>query len=123
MSDLPKSKERSKPLSVRFSETEKKDRAGRFKRGLGAVMDILTGRLFAVRRQNDKEAIECFIRDRSQQEALVQQQALEKRDLVERIGKLRAENRHQRRALIRQMLAWTKYTATERSRDDLQLGL
>jgi hypothetical protein len=82
-------------------------RAGRFRRGLGAVMDILTGRLFGVKRQNEREAYECFIRDRSQQQSLVHQQAAEKRELVERIAALRESQRRERRDLVRRLLIFS----------------
>lgn len=96
---------------------EAKERAGRFRRGLGAVMDVLTGRLFTTRRQNEREAFECFVRDRSQQETLIRQQAAEKRALVERLATLQQSHREAHRQLVRQVLVFMKYAARERDHE------
>jgi hypothetical protein len=37
-------------------------------------MDVLTGRLFAIRKQNEREAYEAFQRDKVQREALAREQ-------------------------------------------------
>jgi hypothetical protein len=100
---------------------ETRERASRFRRGLGAVMDVLTGRMFAVRRQNEREAFECFVRDRTQQHILMTQQADEKRVLVERIATLRQSQREAHKQLLRQVLVFTSYARPAHVRDALQL--
>lgn len=100
---------------------ETQERSGRFRRGLGAVMDVLTGRLFAVRRQNEREAFECFVRDRTQQETLIRQQAEEKRALVQRIEALQRAQREAHRQLLRQVLVFTRHATRDHARDGLHL--
>ncbi len=100
---------------------EAQERSGRFRRGLGAVMDVLTGRLFTVRRQNEREAFECFVRDRTQQETLIRQQGEEKRALVQRIDALQKSQREAHRQLLRQVLVFTKYATRDHARDGLHL--
>jgi hypothetical protein len=100
---------------------ETQERSGRFRRGLGAVMDVLTGRLFTVRRQNEREAFECFVRDRTQQETLIRQQGEEKRALIERIDALQRAQREAHRQLLRQVLVFTRYATRDHARDGLHL--
>lgn len=100
---------------------EAQERSRRFRRGLGAVMDVLTGRLFAVRRQNEREAFECFVRDRTQQETLIRQQGQEKRALIQRIDALQKAQREAHRQLLRQVLVFTRYATRDHARDGLHL--
>jgi hypothetical protein len=100
---------------------EVKERSGRFRRGLGALLDLVTGRMFTVRRQNEREAFECFVRDRTQQEALIQQQGVEKRELVQRIAALQQSHRTAHRQFLRQVLVFTKYANRVHARDGLHL--
>ncbi|AMN40492.1 relaxase/mobilization nuclease domain-containing protein [Rhodoplanes sp. Z2-YC6860] len=100
---------------------EVKERSGRFRRGLGALLDLVTGRMFTVRRQTEREAFECFVRDRTQQEALIQQQGVEKRGLVQRIAALQQSHRAAHRQLLRQVLVFTKYANRVHARDGLHL--
>jgi hypothetical protein len=81
---------------------ENRARQQRMRRGLvGSVLDILTGRAFALRRENEREAFQSYQRDRAQREALVLAQIREREELQRRIDRLR---RDQRRALMRTVI-------------------
>ncbi len=80
---------------------EATDRASRFRRGLGVVMDLLTGRLFAVRKQNEREAYEAFLRDRTQREHLIEMQAREREPLQTEFIKTRTTLRKAHMQLLR----------------------
>lgn len=80
-------------------QQENKTRASRFKRGLGAVLDVLTGRLFTLRRQNEKEAFAGYLRDRSQREQLFSAQFKERAALQTGIDKVRLRQRQERSQL------------------------
>jgi hypothetical protein len=100
-------------------KAESKTRGERFRRGLGAVLDILSGRLFTTRRQNDREAYEGFLRDRVQREALVAAQARESKPLHDRVAQTRTRHRDERMRFARriaEVLALPKPEDRERSR-------
>jgi hypothetical protein len=81
---------------------ENRARQQRMRRGLvGTVLDILTGRAAALRRENEREAFLSYRRDRQQREALVLAQLREREDLQRRID---AQRRDQRRALMRTVI-------------------
>lgn len=84
---------------------ETRERAARFRRGLGAVMDLLTGRLFTVRKQNEREAYDCHLRDNEQMERLVKQQLEEQRKMQKQLDELAARQREERRQLVRRLIA------------------
>ena len=65
------------------------------------MLDILTGRASALRRENEREAFLSYRRDRQQREALVLAQIKEREELQQRIDALR---RDQRRALMRTVI-------------------
>ncbi|QCI63957.1 relaxase/mobilization nuclease domain-containing protein [Phreatobacter stygius] len=66
-------------------ERESKERAARFRTGFGKVFDILTGKVFSIRRQNELEAYEGLMRDRTQRESLVTAQMKDREELQKRI--------------------------------------
>ena len=98
---------------------ETKDRAARFRKGFGVVMDILSGRLFTLRRQNEREAFQGHLRDRAQRERLFTEQTRERKPLAERIDALRTRHRQERMRLARKVvetLRHTKDAAKDRER-------
>lgn len=99
----------------RIAET--KERAGRFRRGLGAVLDVLTGRLFAIRKQNENEAYEAFQRDKEQREALAHEQLRERRDLQDRMDRLARQQRERSRERMRNLLGFARPLPRPRSLD------
>ncbi len=112
-------REKLTQLQEKRWKTESKARGERFRRGLGAVLDILSGRLFTTRKQNDREAYEGFLRDRVQREALVQAQAREIKPLHERVTQTRTRHRDERMRFARrvaEVLALPKQEERDRSR-------
>jgi len=101
---------------------EAKTRAGRFRRGLGMVMDLLTGRLFTQRKENEREALECFMRDRQQAEELYRQQQREKEELQRELLRKKEEKRREARNLIRSLVVMRGVTR-QRGLDGPRLGL
>ncbi len=96
---------------------ETKERAGRFRRGLGAVLDVLTGRLFAIRKQNESEAYEAFLRDKDQRETLAREQLRERRELQDRLDRLERQQRERSRERIRNLLGFARPRTRPRSLD------
>ncbi|MGE3992571.1 relaxase/mobilization nuclease domain-containing protein [Pseudorhodoplanes sp.] len=82
---------------------ETKDRASRFRRGLGILVDVLSGRLFRQRKQNEAEAYASFVRDRKQREALFDDQAKERLPIQQEIERMRARHNEERRAMAARM--------------------
>ncbi len=87
---------------------ENKERAGRFRRGLGAVLDVLTGRLFTIKKQNERDAYDAFQRDKEQREALAREQLRERRLLQEQLDRLTREQRERNRQLVRRLIAFSR---------------
>ncbi len=118
-------KERSilKDRQAKRAAEEAKVRAGRFRRGLGMVMDVLTGRLFTQRKENEREALECFIRDRQQTENLHAQQQQEKEELQRNLSRTLVAHHQETRGLIRRVIAMSKIGShRDRTRPSLGLG-
>lgn len=65
--------------------SETKARAKRFRRGLGAIWDWMTGKSNKIRHQNEREAYEGIKRDDAERDAQIVAQMSERRDLQTRI--------------------------------------
>ena len=76
---------------------EQRERSARVRTRAKGVWDILTGRYFKVRKQNEVEAFFGLQRDRAQRHDLVSAQLKERADLQSRIGV--ARDRHARQLL------------------------
>jgi hypothetical protein len=96
-----KERERLLELQEQRWKAESKTRGDRFRRGLGVVMDVLTGRLFALRRQNDREAYAGYLRDRAQREELFAIQTREAKPLHDLIDQTRRRHQKERAQLAR----------------------
>jgi hypothetical protein len=92
------------------SKAEAKERADRFRKGLGVVMDILTGRLFKLRRQNEQEAKAGRQRDRRDREALVRAQLTERKPLHQELKKVRERQRRERAELAQRIAGVLRQT-------------
>lgn len=95
-------------LQKRQDERWKKEtaeRSSRFRRGLGMVLDVLTGHLFRQRKKNEAEAYAAFVRDRSQRNQLYDDQAKERRPHQEKINALRERHKAERRVLAHRLAA------------------
>ncbi len=84
-------------------DAETKARAEKFRRGLGAVMDVLTGRWFHIKKENEKEAYACHVRDRQQRETLVIAQMDERKALQAQLDSKQQRQRQERMRLARQI--------------------
>jgi hypothetical protein len=109
---------------------ETKVRSARFRRGLGIVFDVLSGRLFKLRKQNESEAYASFVRDRSQRERLYNHQLNERAPLQALIDNLRDTQKVHRGALARRLATILAVTRAPRGKtkdkehdQELQLGI
>ena len=82
---------------------ENKTRAARFRRGLGTVLDVLTGRLFAVRRENEQDAFKGYLRDQAQREQLFSIQLKERAALQKTIDAMKFFHRRERMSFARRI--------------------
>jgi hypothetical protein len=96
IADQREVRENLKDIQHRRSTKEAKERAERYRTGLGVVMDVLTGRLFKLRRQNKQEALACDLRDRRERDQLVQIQLRERKPLIEQMKSLRTSQQQAR---------------------------
>jgi len=88
-------------------QAEAKTRSERLRKGLMGVVDFFTGRATAMKRQNEREAFQCFIRDRTQRETLYKAQSGKTAALHKQVATLQARHRQERMQLaarIGQML-------------------
>lgn len=70
-------------------QSEARIRAERFRKGLAAVWDWVTGRRLQIRKQNERELANCLERDRQEYENIVQRHLEERRMLQRQIISLR----------------------------------
>lgn len=110
--------------------SEAKERSSRFRRGLGIVLDVLSGRLFKLRKQNESEAYACFVRDRSQREQLYEAQRRERAPFQMKIEALQDAQKAHRASLAQRVASVLRVTRTQnlaradRSRDqEYELGI
>jgi hypothetical protein len=92
---------------------ETKERSGRFRRGLGIVLDVLSGRLFKLRKQNESEAYASFVRDRSQREQLFEDQRKERAPYQARIEALQDKQKVHRASLAHRVASVLRVTRTQ----------
>ena len=71
-------------------QVEARMRAQRFRKGLAAVWDWVTGRRLQIRQQNERELAACLERDRQEHEKTVQRHLEERRVLQRQIISLRS---------------------------------
>lgn len=95
-------------LQKRRWDRETKERAERFRGGLTGILDILTGRAREVRRQNDRELVEGYRRDRDQREDLYVAQRDDRRALQKPFDDLRTHQRQDRQRFARQVAEFLK---------------
>ena len=74
---------------------EQAERSSRVRRGIAGVWDMLSGRYFKVRKQNEVEAFFGLQRDRAQRHDLVQGQLHERRELQSKIEQVRERHAEQ----------------------------
>lgn len=84
-------------------QQEQRERSQRYNKGLRGLWDRLTGTASNVRSQNEREAMQCLIRDRDQRDDLVREQMAERRELQKQIEAVRRRHAMNRRLLAREM--------------------
>ena len=72
---------------------ENRERHARIRTGIRGLLDMVIGRAAAIRRINEREALEGSWRDRDQRESVFRAQGDERRELQDRIDNLRREHR------------------------------
>lgn len=90
---------------------EQRVRSERVRKGVAGVWDILTGRYFRTRKQNEMEAHFCRQRDRAERHDLIAAQMKERQSLQRDIEKVRERHASQVLGLYRDM---TRYRAMTR---------
>jgi hypothetical protein len=90
---------------------EVKERAGRFKRGLGAVLDFLTGKTQAIRRGNETAAFAGYLRDRAIGELLFKEQSKDRKALQKQIDAVKTRQRRERMGMARNVLRVLRLTS------------
>lgn len=68
---------------------ESRIRSERFRKGLAAIWDWMTGKRSEIKRQNEQELAQCLVRDRSERQAMVERHLVERRELQNQMLSLR----------------------------------
>lgn len=112
---------------------ETAERSARLRTGIKGVLDFIIGRAAAIKKRNEQEAYQCFMRDRAQREALYKSQSGETATLHKLYADLTQRQRKERQALaakVGQMLRLTRQPQKAPSREhqhdrehSLDLGL
>jgi hypothetical protein len=95
---------RAERVSLRKKQDERwrietSDRSKRLATGLRGAWELLTGKAAAIRRQNEREAYQGYVRDSGQREGLVKAQSKDREELQGRIDALNARHREERMLL------------------------
>ncbi len=77
------------------------------------MLDVLTGRLFQVRRENEREAFQSYRRDRNQREEVYGEQRKERVALQSRIDAMQSRHRQDRMRLAAQIASLLRDRAEE----------
>lgn len=73
---------------------ESRMRSERFRKGLAAIWDWMTGKRSEIKRQNEQELALCLDRDRSEGQAMVNRHLVERRELQNQMLSLRKRLEH-----------------------------
>ncbi len=94
---------------------ETKARSARLHNGIRGVWELLTGKARAIRRENEREAFQSFLRDRDQRENLFKAQSKEKKAVQDRIASLRARQGVERMQLAGKLADVLRLTSGSRA--------
>ncbi|WIY52055.1 relaxase [Devosia sp. YIM 151766] len=92
-------------------DTETKERSARLRTGIKGLLDIIIGRASAIKKRNEQEAYQGFLRDRAQREALFKSQSADTATLHKLYAALTARQRQERQTLagkVGEMLRLTR---------------
>jgi len=84
-------------------QTEELERSKRIRHGLKGLWDMVNGRYWKARKQNEAETVQCHLRDRRQTENLIQVQLSVRRDLQKQIVNLREQQELEQKSLLRDL--------------------
>jgi hypothetical protein len=84
-------------------QAEELKRSARIHKGFKGIWDKLNGRYWKTRKRNEQEAWQAHLRDRKQQEELIQKQLTERQNLQTQIQLLRDTQEKERQALLRDL--------------------
>lgn len=90
-------------------QTEELKRSARIRKGFKGIWDKHNGRYWKTRKANELEAWQAHMRDRKQQEELIQQQLTERQNLQTQIGLMRDAQEKERQALVRDLSQVAKH--------------
>jgi len=104
------------------AKAEAQARSDRLRKGLGGLIDTITGKARAIREANAAEAYDCLKRDQSQRDDLVIAQMEERQALQKRIEALRTRQSNDRRLLARDVMQFLRgpargFETADRERD------
>lgn len=104
------------------AKAEAQARSDRLRKGLGGLLDRLTGKARAVREANAADAFACAKRDQAQRDGLVIAQMDDRRTLQRQIDGIRTRHKHDRRLLARDVTQFLRgssrgFEATDRERE------
>ena len=90
-------------------QAEELKRSARIRKGFKGIWDKLNGRYWKTRKANEQEAWQAHMRDRKQQEELIQQQLTERQNLQTQICLMRDAQEKERQALVRDLSQVAKH--------------
>ena len=106
-------------------KAEQTERASKIRHGIKGAWDVLTGRYWKQRRENERDALLSVQRDRSQRDELLRQQHAERRALQAEIAAKRTQHATQVLKLYKNAVEFREMARTGQSRDygrGLELG-
>nr|WP_314137155.1 hypothetical protein [uncultured Brevundimonas sp.] len=106
-------------------KSEQADRASKIRHGIKGAWDVLTGRYWKQRRENERDALLAVQRDRNQRDELLRQQMAERRALQVEIAAKRTQHATQVLKLYRHAVEFREMARAGQSRDygrGLELG-
>ena len=104
------------------AKAEAQARSDRLRKGLGGLIDTITGKARAIREANAAEAYDCLKRDQRQRDDLVIAQMEDRQALQKRIAALRTRQSDDRRLLARDVMQFLRgssrgFETADRERD------
>ena len=90
------------------AKAEAQARSDRLRKGLGGLLDRLTGKARSIREANAAEAFDCAKRDQEQRDGLVMAQMEDRRTLQRQFETLRIKHKHDRRLLARDVMQFLR---------------
>lgn len=84
-------------------QSEESQRAARMRKGLKGVWDMLTGKYWKLRKQNEREAWQAHIRDQNERQSLIEKQLDQRQALQRQFEEMRTKHTNEQAALVRDL--------------------